>query len=296
MAAGAGVSRSGPPDNLLTVDVEDWYQLTGVLLGGAGRSRGDILERQLERLLDLLAERNCRATFFCLGRSLADWPHLVRRVAQAGHEIGTHGWEHRPICRIGLEAFRADLQRSIGWLTDLTGSEVLGHRAPAFSVAPEQLQGFYDVCFESGLSYDSSVFPFRGRRYGIPDAPRHPHVVRSDGGRKLVEFPLATVHWLGRRWAVAGGGWWRVMPVRVIRAAVGRVNREGLPFTTYIHPYECDSRKLDAVAAAGPSFPARMWTLRQNFRRGSMYGKLKRLLSAYRFGAVEDYLRGTGQL
>ena len=104
------------------------------------------------------------------------------------------------------------------------------------------------------------------------------------------------MNWLGRRWAVAGGGWWRLMPVGVIAAAVGRVNREGMPFTTYIHPYECDAEKLDAVAAAGRSFRSIMWTFRQNLGRGSLYGKLARVLSTYRFGAVEDYLRGTGQL
>lgn len=285
-----------PPDNLLTVDLEDWYPLSGELLAGASQSQGGILERQLDRLLELLARRNCRATFFCLGKSLVDHPHLVQRVAQAGHEIGTHGWGHRLIWQIGLDAFREDLRRSIGWLTDLTDCPVYGHRAPAFSVRLEQLEGFYEVCLDCGLMYDSSVFPFRGRRYGIADAPRSPHVVRQDGDRKLVEMPLATVNWVGRCWAVAGGGWWRLLPGGVICAAVARLDREGVPFTTYIHPCEFDSQRLDAARTAGRSFRVAMWNLRQNLGRPSLYGKLGRLLSAFRFGAIEDYLRGAGYL
>ncbi|UCG32272.1 MAG: DUF3473 domain-containing protein [Phycisphaerales bacterium] len=296
MSESADVSGSGPPQNLLTIDFEDWYQLTGIMWAGSGESRPEVMDRQLDRLLELLADRGCRATFFCLGKSLAPFPHLIKRVADAGHEIATHGWEHERIYRIGLDAFRLDLERSIKWLADLTGRAVLGHRAPAFSVSPELLEGFFDICFESGLAYDSSVFPFRGRRYGVSDAPRHPHAVREADGRKLVEVPLATVHWLGRRWAVAGGGWWRIMPYGVISAAIRRVNREGMPFTTYIHPYELDPARLDAVEAAGLSVRSVLWTIRQNVRRGSMYGKLFRVLAAHQFGAVEDYLRGTGQI
>ncbi len=290
---------SPPPDNVLTVDLEDWYQLCGEQLAGTRRPRGDTtdrLERQLDRLLGLLAGPGVRATFFCLGKSLVDAPQLVRRVAEAGHEIATHGWEHQLISRAGLDAFREDLRRSIGWLTDLTGQEVKGYRAPVFSVTPEQLEGFYDLCFEAGLAYDSSVFPFRGRRYGIPDAARGPHVVRRDGDRRLVELPLATVDWLGRRWAVAGGGWWRLLPGWVIRRAVRRVNRDGLPFTTYLHPYEFDDRRLVAAEAAGPSTRATRWTLQQNLGRATIYGKLASVLSAFRFGAAEDYLRGAGLL
>lgn len=283
-------------ENLLTVDLEDWYQLTGELLAGSDESQAGILERQLDRLLELLARRNCRATFFCLGKSLAPHPHLVRRVAEAGHELATHGWGHRRIGQIGLDAFREDLGRSIGWLTDLIGRPVYGHRAPAFSIPPGQLDKFYDICFDSGLTYDSSVFPFRGRRYGIADAPRQPHMVRQDGDRRLVEMPLATVTWLGRRWAIAGGGWWRLMPGWMIRRAVRRMNHEGIPFTAYVHPYEFDAQKLNAARAAGRSLNATRWTFKQNLGRASLYGKLDGLLAAFRFGAIEDYLRGAGYL
>jgi polysaccharide deacetylase family protein (PEP-CTERM system associated) len=284
------------PVNILTIDVEDWYDLSGRQIRGTGVPRPDVLARQLDRLLELLARRHTRATFFCLGGSLQHAPELVRRIATAGHEIGTHGWTHEPISRVGLAAFRDDLRKSIAWLEEQTGSPVRGHRAPAFSVAPHQLEEFYDICLAAGLTYDSSVFPIRGRRYGIPSASPVPHLVRERDGRRLHEIPLATLLWQGRRWPVAGGGYWRLLPASVINAVITRLNRAGQPMVTYLHPYEFDSEPLSAVAAAGWSMRSLRHQLKQNLRRGSMYHKLERVLSAHRFGAVEDYLRDAGQL
>jgi polysaccharide deacetylase family protein (PEP-CTERM system associated) len=285
-----------PAAGLLTIDVEDWYYLSGCQLSGHGTLRPEILARQLDRLLGLLARHGCRATFFCLGGSLVDAPQLLRRIADAGHEVATHGWSHQPIHRTGLAAFREDLLRSLSWLQDVIGRPVLGYRAPAFSVPGEWLDGFYDICFRAGLRYDSSIFPVRGRRYGIADAPLGPHVVRQDGERRLVELPLSAITWLGRRWPVAGGGYWRIMPARLIRAAVTRVNREGRPMVTYLHPHEFDSERLSGIVAAGVSLRSLRHSCEQNLGRGSMYGKLDSLLVRRRFETVEGYLRDTGLL
>ncbi|MCK4343435.1 MAG: polysaccharide deacetylase family protein [Phycisphaerae bacterium] len=287
-------STPPPISNILTIDVEDWYHLSGLQIRGRGTPRPDILARQLDRLLSLLAEHNCRATFFCLGSSLVNSPHLVQQIAAAGHEIATHGWGHEPIARIGTAAFQDDLKRSLDWLQELLGRPVNGYRAPAFSVGAGQLDEFYDICFEAGLAYDSSVFPIRGRRYGIPDARLEPHVVREGAGRRLVEIPLSATTWLGRQWPVAGGGYWRLMPVRLIVALVTRLNRERRPMVTYLHPYEFDAEPLSATTAAGRSLPSLRHQLRQNLNRGTMYRKLDTLLSTHRFGAVEDYLRDAG--
>jgi polysaccharide deacetylase family protein (PEP-CTERM system associated) len=277
--------------NVLTFDVEDWYHLSGEQIRGSGTLRPDILARQLDRLLDLLARHDCRATFFCLGSSLAESPQLVHRIAAAGHEIASHGWGHQPIHEIGLDAFRDDLRRSLGWLANLLGRPVRGYRAPAFSVAAEQLEGFYDVCFACGLDYDSSVFPIRGRRYGIADASCAPHVVRQQADRRLVELPLATVTWRGRTWPVAGGGYWRILPARALIAAIRRINAEARPMVTYFHPYELDTARLSATQAAGRSLRSRKHGWRQNLGRRTMYGKLDAILSTFRFTAAEDYLR-----
>jgi polysaccharide deacetylase family protein (PEP-CTERM system associated) len=277
--------------NILTFDVEDWYHLSGRQLRGRGTLRPDILARQLDRVLKLLARHDNRATFFCLGSSLVDAPELVRRISAAGHEIASHGWEHESIAKTGLAAFRNDLQRSLGWLQDLLGKPVLGYRAPAFSVAPEQLEGFYGTCLDLGLSYDSSVFPIRGDRYGIPNAPPAPHVARDAGARRLIEIPLATVQWRGRNWPVAGGGYWRLLPTRVIHRAIRRLNALGRPMVTYLHPYEFDNRPLSAITAAGVSFHSLKHGLKQNLRRGSVFHKLDAVLSRHCFVPAEEYLR-----
>jgi polysaccharide deacetylase family protein (PEP-CTERM system associated) len=281
---------------VLTVDVEDWYHLTGEQIRGAGTLRPEVLARQIDRLLGLLDRHDCRATFFCLGGSLSQSPELVRRIAEAGHEVGTHGWGHQLISRVGLDAFREDLRRSIGWLEDLLGRAVHGHRAPAFSVTRAQLEGFYDICFEAGLQYDSSVFPIAGRRYGIPDVRPEPHTVRSQGDRRLVELPLSTVRWLGRTWPVAGGGHWRILPVGAIHASIRTLTRLGRPMVTYLHPYEFDTQRLSAFEAAGVSGRSLKHDLKQNLRRGSMYRKLDTILAAHRFGAAEDYIRDVGRI
>lgn len=282
--------------NVLTVDVEDWYQLTGEQLAGRGEARPDRVARQVDRVLDLLQKHRCRATFFCLGKSLVGAPEIVRRIAEAGHEIASHGWGHELIYRIGLVRFREDLLRSLGWLRDLLGKQVVGYRAPAFSVTADLLDGFHDICFEADLSYDSSIFPIRGRRYGIAEYPLEPAVVRSRENRKLVELPLATLVWGGRRWPIAGGGYWRLLPTVVIDAAMRRISRAGRPITTYLHPYEFDVKRLDAFEAAGHSLTVLRRGLTQNLGRRSIYGKLDWLLSRHRFGAAEDFLRGAGYI
>ena len=279
-----------PRLNLLTIDLEDWYQLTGWVFQRPSSPDPDILERQVSRLLRLLADRDCRATFFCLGKSLANCPHIIRQVAAAGHEIASHGWEHERIFRIGLAAFREDLVKSLDWLQDLTGKRVAGYRAPCFSVAAEQLDGFFDICMEAGLDYDSSVYPFRGRFYGIPAAGRAPYVARHSGEHRLMEFPLATFDWEGRRRPIAGGGSWRVLPRWLIRSMIARCNREGVPAVIYFHPSEFDSRMLSVRQAVGPSLRATMWTLHQNLGRASIYRKLDSMLRDFRFGSIEEYL------
>lgn len=279
-----------PPANILTFDVEDWYQLVGDQVLGAGKPHTEVLAAQLDRLLSLLARHAVRATFFCLGKSLAHRPDLVRRIADAGHEIASHGWGHELVYRTGLPAFAGDLRRSLDWLADVTGRVVLGYRAPAFSVPVDQLESFYDVCMDAGLRYDSSVFPIRGRRYGIPGAALAPHVARERDGQRLIELPLATLVWRGRRWPVAGGGYWRVSPLRLLDNVVTRINGASRPVVTYFHPYEFDERRLSATRAAGWSLETVKRSLMQNLGRGSMFRKLDAMLSRHRFVAAEDYL------
>jgi polysaccharide deacetylase family protein (PEP-CTERM system associated) len=290
-----GDSTKPPIANALTFDVEDWYELTGRQITGTGHARPDLLARQVDRVLDLLSRHATRATFFCLGCSLVDQPQIVRRIADAGHEVASHGWGHELLYRIGLPAFREDLKHSLGWLQDLLGKSVLGYRAPAFSIPPGQLDAFYDVCLECGLAYDSSVYPIRGKRYGIPDGPTAPTLVRQVSGRRLVEFPLAVTTWAGRAWPIAGGGSWRLLPLGAIRRLLASANRSGRGVVTYLHPYEFDPCFLSARSAAGVSIRSLRHGFRQNLRRGTMYGKLDALLGEFRFVPASDLLDSLGR-
>ena len=172
---------------------------------------------------------------------------------------------------------------------------MLGYRAPAFSVTRDQLDGFCEICLEAGLAYDSSIFPIRGRRYGIPAMPTAPYVIHDAGGRRLVEIPLSTVEWRGRRYPVAGGGYWRILPAWAIGRIITRLNHAGCPMVTYLHPYEFDSQRLSATMAAGWSLRSLKHQLKQNLNRRSMYAKLDAILSVYRFAPAEEYLRDPGR-
>src|SRR5262249_33972890 len=146
-----------------------------------------------------------RGTFFVLGSVAERHPELVRAIAAAGHEVGTHGWSHQLVYKLTREQFRDEIRRSIALLRELTGRTPIGPRAPFFSITRDSLWAF-DVLREEGLRYDSSVYPVVNYRYGIPDAPRWPHRTHPD----LVEFPLSTLRWLGRNVPIAGGAYFRI--------------------------------------------------------------------------------------
>lgn len=224
--------------NALTIDFEDWYQGLEI-----PHTEWEAYEDRIapvgHRLLDLLGDAGVRCTFFVLGYVAERHPELVRAIAAAGHEIGTHGYSHTLIYRQTPAVFRAELQRSIRVLEDLTGRPVWGHRAPFFSITRDSLWAL-DVLGEAGIRYDSSIFPVRNYRYGIADAPRWPYEVQTEAGRALQEFPVSTWRFLGRNLPVAGGAYFRIYPYRVTRWALQAINRLGQPAVFYLHPWEID--------------------------------------------------------
>jgi polysaccharide deacetylase family protein (PEP-CTERM system associated) len=264
--------------NALTVDVEDWYQ--GIEIEPEDwdcyESRiGD----SLPRLLDLFAETNTQATFFILGWLAQRRPDLVRRIAAGGHEIGTHGLSHRLIYRMEPRQFSEELALSIKVLEDLTGKPVKAHRAPFFSITNQSLWAF-DVLVENGIEMDSSVFPVRNYRYGIPDAPRRPYWQEA-GGKRLAEFPLSTVQLLGRNVPVAGGFYLRAFPCSFLKWAFRSINRGGAPAILYIHPWEIDPDHPRL------NLPKRI-ALPHYFNLRSTAGKLRSLLKAFHFAPLSS--------
>src|SRR5437762_11488543 len=223
--------------NALTIDFEDWYQgLEIPQTDWAGFE--DRIVPVGQRLLALLAEAGVRATFFVLGYIAERHPDMVRAIAAAGHEVGTHGYSHALIYTQTPEVFRAELSRAIRVLEELTGRAVVSHRAPFFSITKDSLWAL-DILGELGIRYDSSIFPVVNYRYGIADAPRWPYQI-SAGAHTLTEFPISTWQVMGKNVPIAGGAYFRIYPYAFTRRGLRALNRQGRPFVFYLHPWELD--------------------------------------------------------
>jgi polysaccharide deacetylase family protein (PEP-CTERM system associated) len=267
----------------LTIDVEDWPQSTLDF-------SLPITERAVHNtrsLLSILRRYEVRATFFVLGLLAERFPQLVAEIAADGHEIGSHGFSHKPVFAIGPVAFADELARSVGLLEEICGQRVMGYRAPDFSITQESLWAL-DIIADQGLRYDSSIFPVRTSRYGIPGMTRHAH--RLPNG--LIELPLSTVRWGRRNWPVAGGGYMRLCPYWLTCWAVKRIQGEGTPAVVYVHPYELDPTELDEIEWP---VPTRM-RLTQSLNRRFMQARLERLLNDFEFGPVTEVLKLTPTL
>ena len=273
-------------ENALTFDVEDWYQST---VDKTARIRNIVIE-QTSKVLAILADVNVRASFFVLGLVAEAFPELVKRIHRLGHEIGTHGYSHELAFLQTPSDFAADLNRSVKLLEDITGSSVLGYRAPDFSITNCSLWTL-DILEESGIRYDSSVFPIWNRRYGIADHGRHFHYVRGDENGGLIEFPLSTIRILGVNLPMCGGGYFRLMPYPVIKSAMTRLSKEGKPAMIYMHPYEFDSQDLASPFSKSESLSLKFLRITQNVNRTKSEMKLRNLLKDFAFLPASEVLK-----
>jgi polysaccharide deacetylase family protein (PEP-CTERM system associated) len=192
-------------------------------------------------ILEQLEERAIKATFFIVGELARDNPDLVREIHSGGHEVASHGWDHRRVLAMTPEEFRQDLHRSVDILQQITGEPVYGYRAPTFSIVRSTAWAI-DILAESGLMYDSSIYPVRHDRYGIPEAPRVPFLAEGPGGGRIVELPPATLR-IGRmNLPVGGGGYFRLFPSALLEWGIRQtfLNREPSLATLYFHPWEFD--------------------------------------------------------
>jgi len=271
---------SNPPTaplNAFTVDLEDWYQGLEIDISEWDRYE-DRLRVGTDRLLDLLEEAGVRATFFVLGSAAERSPELIREIHARGHEIGTHGYSHQFVYRLGEEGFRRDLGRSLEILDHILGVPILGHRAPYFSIT-RQAEWAFDVLREYGIAYDSSVFPVYNYRYGIPDAPRWIHSI--DNG--LLEFPISTGRFLGRNIPLGGGAYFRLFPYTFTRLGLRRINTDGRAAVFYIHPWELDFDQ--------PRLPLpRRISLTHYWNLAGTRERLRRLLREFRFSTMRQVL------
>ena len=279
MTASPGAVRSVV--NAMTIDVEDYFHVSA-FEGVVARDQWGQLESRVsantERLLRIFEAHGVRATFFVLGRVAEQFPTLVADIVAAGHEIASHGYDHRLVYSQTPAAFREDVRRAKSQLEALAGHAVDGYRAPSYSITARTPWAF-DVLIEEGHRYDASVFPIRHDRYGIPDAPRHAHVVSRAAG-SLVEIPGSTVRLGPVNIPMAGGGYFRLLPYWWTRWGIRRVNqREGLPAIFYLHPWELDTEQ--------PRLPAsRLGRFRHYRNLDRTEDRLRQLLSDFRFDTV----------
>jgi polysaccharide deacetylase family protein (PEP-CTERM system associated) len=274
--------------NAFSVDVEEHFQV-GAFENAIPRDTWDRLESRVERntrrLLDLCARHEVKGTYFVLGWVAERWPRLVRDIQDAGHELGTHGQDHRRVTTLSPREFREDVRRSKQIIEDVSGAEVIGYRAPSYSIVRETMWAM-DVLAEEGFRYDSSIFPIHHDRYGIPDFPRFPRPVRGLGrdNAALQEFPISTVRLAGMNLPFVGGGYLRHFPFSFIRWGMQRLNGfERRPAIVYIHPWELDPEQ--------PRQAVRLSTRLRHYRNLHLTEeRLAGLFSEYSFASVREVL------
>jgi len=231
------------------------------------------------RVLENLDRHETRATFFVLGWIAEHHPGLVRRIAQAGHEIASHGYGHELVTSLDNRRFRSDVRRAKNVLEDLVGTPVVGYRAPSFTIVRSTLWAL-PILVEEGYAYDSSIVPIRHDRYGIPGSPASPHVVQTTSG-PIREIPPSTLQVSGIRFPVCGGGYLRQYPFMVFRWMVRQVASRGDPIILFIHPWELDPDQ--------PRLSADLVSRLRHYRNlGKTSERMQQLLAEFSFGRVRD--------
>lgn len=272
--------------HLLTFDVEEYFQVEAAQRAGVRPQDWESFQRRaaasVDLILSILHEHRTSATFFILGWLAQRDPALVRRIAASGGDVASHGMSHAMLDHLTPGEFRRELEDSRRLLEDLAGRPVRGYRAPTFSITHRTAWAL-DVLAEAGYVYDSSIFPVRHDRYGVPEAPTVAHLARGPGGGTVLEIPPTTMCLLGQNFPVGGGGYLRLLPVQVLGRVLSSLERRRRPGMIYLHPWELDPDQ--PVLDMG-----RLGTWRHRVGLGRTDAKLRWLLGRFRFCSVADQL------
>jgi polysaccharide deacetylase family protein (PEP-CTERM system associated) len=268
--------------NIFSVDLEDYFHPTEVSTGESDWSRfAARIQIGTNFLLDLLAEHRTRATFFVLGWIADNQPELVRRIADAGHEIGCHSYHHKLVYSLTPQEFKSDTLRAIRVIEDACGVRPKLYRAPSYSIVSRSLWAL-EILADLGFTHDSSIYPIVHDRYGVPGFRRHAHTIHTHSG-PILEVPIATVRLsIKQVTPVGGGGYLRLFPYRYTAAGIRHINRvEQKPACIYTHPWEVDPHQPRVTKGV-------ISRIRTYGGVGTMQGKLKQMFQDFRFSAVGD--------
>lgn len=267
--------------NALTIDVEDYFQVSAF---AAHIDRADWeqcecrVARNVDRILNMLDERDVKATFFTLGWIAERYPQIVHAIVAGGHELASHGYGHQRVSDLDAEDFLADITHAKNILEDIAGIPVIGYRAPSFSIGASNRDWAFECLAQAGYRYSSSVYPVKHDHYGMPDAPRFAHAAHP----LLIEVPPTTVRVFDRNWPASGGGYFRLMPYELSRRLIAHVNktdRQAAVF--YFHPWELDKEQ--------PRIPG--LSVKTRFRHyvniHRMENRLKCLLKDFQWGRMD---------
>lgn len=272
-----------PIINGLSVDVEDWFQVGAfetVIDRGSWSTLDSRVERNMAQILDLFDAAGVKATFFTLGWVAQRHPGVIRDIVARGHELASHGWDHARVFTLSREAFALDLSETRKTLEDIGGTRIVGYRAPSFSI-DHRTPWAHEVLAEQNYAYSTSVAPIVHDHYGWADAPRFAFRPLDDSD--LIEIPVTTAMFAGRRLAAGGGGFFRVLPYAFSRWAIRQVNRsEARPAVFYFHPWEVDPAQPRVHNA-----PLRS-KLRHYSRLDAMAGKLRLLIDDFAWGRMDE--------
>lgn len=273
--------------NVLSVDVEDYFQVAALAnaFPVENWSKQTLrVEQNTQQLLDLFDEMQVKATHFVLGWVAERCPDLIKEIHNRGHEIASHGYSHQLIYQQSPEVFRDETFRSKATLEDIIGEQVHGYRAASYSITKQSLWAL-DILADAGFEYDSSIFPIRHDRYGIPGSPTEPYLLQTKTGKQLIEVPLSTEKVLGQTLPIAGGGYFRLYPYWLSRYFYRKRVQQAKPFIFYLHPWEIDPEQPKVKNVS----------LLSRFRHynnlDQCESRLRALLTEFSFGTMKEYIQ-----
>jgi len=268
----------------LSFDIEEHFQVAAFDCVARRRQWGSLesrVERNTHLILDLLEARGIHATMFVLGWVAERHKGLIRRIVESGHEVASHGYAHELITRQTPPVFREDIRRAKHILEDIGGKPILGYRAPTFSITKET-EWALAILVEEGYHYDSSIMAVRHDTYGIPGAIPIIHTISTEAG-SIVEVPPSTYKWAGLTIPVAGGGYFRLIPYRLLKQLLRRVESQGHPLIMYLHPWELDPHQPRMRGSTLSKF-------RHYLNLHKVESRLQQLLKDFSFGPIHHLL------